>query len=67
MTAPARTPLLAPAAGGAAADDTAAGALLAAHVPLSLLFDLAEPFGPDSCSLLEDEGGEAGWLTSPGA
>jgi len=42
--------------------DGGAGFLLAAHVPLSLLLDLADPHGPRSRDLLQAEGGEAGWL-----
>lgn len=40
-----------------------AAALLAAHVPLSLLLDLAEPAGPRSRDLLDAEPGTADWLT----
>ena len=36
--------------------------LLAAHVPLSLLLDLAEPDGPDSAGCYVREGGDATWL-----
>ena len=38
------------------------GALLAAHVPLTLLLDLADPLGPDSADLLATEAGCADWL-----
>jgi hypothetical protein len=37
-------------------------ALLAAHVPLSLLLDLADPAGPRSDELLRTEPGAADWL-----
>lgn len=37
-------------------------ALLAAHVPLSLLLDLADPTGPHSRDLLAEEPGSADWL-----
>lgn len=37
-------------------------ALLASHVPLTLLLDLADPLGPDSRSLLVDEPGAVDWL-----
>ena len=37
-------------------------ALLAAHVPLSLLLDLADPDGPRSTDLLTAEPGTAEWL-----
>ena len=40
----------------------AAAALLAAHVPLSLLMDLADPAGPRSSDLLAAEPGSADWL-----
>lgn len=36
--------------------------LLAAHVPLSLLLDLADPAGPQSRALLDAEAGAADWL-----
>ena len=36
--------------------------LLAAHVPLSLLLDLADPTGPHSRELLTEEPGSADWL-----
>ena len=36
--------------------------LLAAHVPLSLLLDLAEPHGPDSAGCFAREGGDTSWL-----
>ena len=36
--------------------------LLAAHVPLSLLLDLAEPDGPDSAACYVREGGDTTWL-----
>ena len=39
------------------------GALLAAHVPLTLLLDLAEPAGPRSQEILVGEPGDAGWLS----
>jgi len=38
-------------------------ALLAAHVPISLLLDLADPGGPHSRELLADEPGSADWLS----
>lgn len=41
------------------------GALLAAHVPLSLLMDLASPRGPRSDEVLAREGGQADWLPAP--
>ena len=41
------------------------GALLAAHVPLSLLLDLADPCGPDSRDVFATEPGSADWLPSP--
>lgn len=62
LSAPATSPGGAPSATGTDLADDRAGALLAAHVPLSLLCDLARPLGPDSRWLLEAEGGEAGWL-----
>lgn len=37
-------------------------AMLAAHVPLTLLLDLADPAGPHSDDLLHDEPGSADWL-----
>lgn len=37
-------------------------ALLAAHVPLSLLLDIADPTGPHSRDLLAEEPGCADWL-----
>lgn len=37
-------------------------ALLGAGVPLSLLLDLADPDGPSSAELYQDEGGCARWL-----
>ncbi len=37
-------------------------ALLAAHVPLTLLLDLADPSGPHSRDLLAEEPGDADWL-----
>ena len=36
--------------------------LLAAHVPLTLLLDLAEPKGPDSAGRYAGEGGDTTWL-----
>ena len=36
--------------------------LLAAHVPLALLLDLAEPQGPDSAGCYAREGGDTTWL-----
>ena len=36
--------------------------LLAAHVPLALLLDLAEPKGPDSAGCYAREGGDTTWL-----
>ncbi len=39
-----------------------AQALLAAHVPLSLLLDLAQPGGPRSAELLTGEPGDTAWL-----
>lgn len=36
--------------------------LLAAHVPLSLLLDIADPTGPHSRELLAEEPGSADWL-----
>ena len=36
--------------------------LLAAHVPLTLLLDLAEPKGPDSAGRYAREGGDTTWL-----
>ena len=38
-------------------------ALLEAQVPLSLLLDLADPFGLDSSALYAAEPADAGWLT----
>jgi len=37
-------------------------AMLAAHVPLTLLLDLADPDGPHSDELLHAEPGSADWL-----
>lgn len=37
-------------------------ALLAAHVPLSLLLDLADPLGPDSAGLFAAETGSVDWV-----
>jgi hypothetical protein len=37
-------------------------ALLAAHVPLSLLLDLGDPAGPHSRDLFAAEAGQADWL-----
>lgn len=39
--------------------------LLAAHVPLSLLLDLADPAGPHSSELLREEPETADWLPVP--
>ena len=36
--------------------------LLAAHVPLSLLLDLADPRIPDSAGVYAREGGDTTWL-----
>lgn len=41
--------------------------MLAAHLPLSLLLDLADPAGPQSGDLLMAEAGDAGWLSRPAA
>ncbi|NLF06042.1 MAG: hypothetical protein GX593_13735, partial [Actinomycetales bacterium] len=39
--------------------------LLSEHVPLTLLADLAQPAGPDSPEILEDEGlPEVAWWSS---
>ncbi len=51
----------APSAAGRTAGHTPA-ALLAAHVPLSLLLDIADPTGPHSRELLAEEPGSADWL-----
>ena len=40
-------------------------ALLKAHIPLSLLLDLAEPTGPRSAAVYAAEPGDAGWLQRP--
>jgi len=53
--------LAAPAIGGPAVSSRAA-ALLAAHVPLSLLLDLVDPSGPHSDDLMAAEPGTADWL-----
>ena len=37
-------------------------ALLEAHVPLSLLLDLADPAGPDSVGHFTEEPGDLSWL-----
>lgn len=37
-------------------------ALLASHVPLTLLLDLADPGGPHSADLMWNEAGAADWL-----
>jgi len=37
-------------------------ALLEAHVPLSLLLDLADPAGPDSVSHFSEEHADLSWL-----
>ena len=47
---------------GAAPAAPTAQALLAAHVPLSLLLDLAQPDGPRSAELLTGEPGDTAWL-----
>ncbi len=47
---------------GAALAGAPAQALLAAHVPLSLLLDLAQPGGPRSAELLTGEPGDTAWL-----
>lgn len=39
-------------------------ALLGAGVPLTLLLDLAEPFGPDSAGRFTSEGGDVTWLAA---
>ena len=52
--------LAAPAASATGA--SRAAALLAAHVPLSLLLDLADPSGPRSDDLMTAEPGTADWL-----
>lgn len=36
--------------------------MLAAGVPLTLLMDLAEAFGPPSASIMTEERGDAAWL-----
>ena len=41
-------------------------ALLAAHVPLSLLLDIADPSGPHSDDLLVAEPGCSDWLRGAG-
>ena len=46
----------------AAPAGASAQALLAAHVPLSLLLDLAQPGGPRSAELLSGEPGDTAWL-----
>ncbi len=38
--------------------------LLAAHVPLSLLLDLADPRIPDSAGRYAREGGDTTWLSA---
>jgi hypothetical protein len=40
-------------------DDALTMDLLAAHIPITLLLDLAETFGPPSRQILESEGHEA--------
>ena len=40
-------------------------ALLAAHVPLTLLLDLADPFGPHSSDVFDAEPGSSDWLPTP--
>lgn len=40
-------------------------ALLAAHVPLSLLLDLGDPGGPHSSDLFVDEPASLDWLPAP--
>lgn len=40
-------------------------ALLQAHVPLSLLLDLADPTGPDSAGHFVDEPADLSWLRTP--
>ncbi len=57
--------LPAPRYGSGAEQDALAGrteAMLAAHVPLTLLLDLADPDGPHSDDLLHDEPGSSDWL-----
>ncbi len=48
--------------GAACGAASGAVAMLAAHVPLSLLLDLADPAGPRSRDLLTAEAGSAEWL-----
>ena len=55
-------PTLAPTAPATADGPSRAVALLAAHVPLSLLLDLADPSGPCSDDLMTAEPGAADWL-----
>lgn len=55
-------PTLAPTASARVDGASRAAALLAAHVPLSLLLDLADPSGPRSDDLLTAEPGTADWL-----
>ncbi|HVV29544.1 MAG TPA: hypothetical protein VHC41_01565 [Mycobacteriales bacterium] len=52
-----------------AAARTLAMSLLAAHIPLTLLLDLAENFGPPSAQILasESEPVPAWWLPRPSA
>lgn len=54
-----------PAAGEDAADETVM-AMLHEHVPLSLILDLTTPEGPDSASILAEEGQpeDAWWVQS---
>ena len=42
-----------------------ASALLEAGVPLTLLIDLSEPYGPRSRDFYATEAGDAAWLTAP--
>ena len=55
-------PTLDPAASAPVDGPSRAAALLAAHVPLSLLLDLADPSGPRSDDLMTAEPGTADWL-----
>lgn len=45
--------------------DSFAMRMLQAGIPLTLLLDLAEQFGPPSVDILRAEGNDCGWLVPP--
>lgn len=66
MTTPTLSPAVLPATQRRAADVSAlvarTQALLDGRVPLSLLLDLADPQGPRSAALYQDEAADCGWV-----